>query len=190
MGENERDGLGSGGVACRDPVVCDLDGDECLMAMFLSVLLVFLLIFLRFFLKSKRSLVYSDATGAGKVLVNKKWGIRGKPDEIWKMKDGTYFVVEYKSGMLKRTHPYDGDRLQLAAYFLLVEETYQAKKIRGEIRYQNRVCKVEWTPQLKEQLLTVIQQMREVEQTNETRVNIYLPKCRQCEFYKVSCTKV
>ena len=101
--------------------------------------------FFTVFLKIQKKFGVFRRNRCGESSGQQKMGHPGKPDEIWKMKDGTYFVVEYKSGMLKRTHPYDGDRLQLAAYFLLVEETYQAKKIRGEIRYQNRVCKVEWT---------------------------------------------
>lgn len=155
---------------------------------FLTLLLV--LIWMKFFVKPKRQLVYSDTTGGGKVFINEKWGIRGKPDEIWKLSDGTFLVVEYKSGILKRKHPYFGDRLQLAAYFLLVEDLYQTETIQGEIRYQNQICRVKWTPQLKRQLFTVIEQMREVERTKEAEVKIYLPKCRKCEFYKVSCTKV
>lgn len=192
VGENKRNRLGHADGCLYLNGVIDLAGGDSMMVIFMISLLIllFVLLWLKTYVKPKRQLVYSDATGAGRVLINEKWGIRGKPDEIWKYKDGTFLVVEYKSGTLKRENPYYGDRLQLAAYFLLVEEFYQAKMILGEIRYQNQICRVKWTPQLKRQLFRILQQMREVERTKEAQVKIYLPKCRQCEFYKVSCNKV
>ncbi len=134
-------------------------------------------------------MVYTDTGGNGMILADEELGIRGKPDEIWKLKDGTYLVVEHKSSIIKNEHPYPGDRLQLAAYLLLTEKHFPARDINGEIRYYNRTFQLEWTPALKRQLVMVIRQMRQVEKTKKTEVNIHLPKCRKCEFYKVSCAK-
>lgn len=124
------------------------------------------------------------------ILADEELKIRGKPDEIWRLKDGTYLVVEHKSSILKIKQPYLGDRLQLATYLLLTEKHFSARKLMGEIRYCDRTFQLEWTPVLKRQLIKVIRQMRQVEQTKETEVTIYLPKCVKCEFYKISCTKI
>lgn len=123
------------------------------------------------------------------ILEDEEFKIRGKPDEIWRLTDGTYLVVEHKSSVLKTRDPYLGDRLQLAAYLLLTEKIFQARHITGEIRYRNRTVKLEWNPVLKKQLTQVIRQMRLVEEMQETEANVYVPKCLKCEFYKISCNK-
>lgn len=170
-----------------DPVA----GDEPMKMEVILVLPVILLwgwLWFRFRRKRDR-LVYSDTGGNGAILVDEDLGIRGKPDEIWKLKDGTCLVVEHKSSVLKNKLPYPGDRLQLAAYLLLVEKYFQTYNLIGEIRYRNRTFQLKWTPALKRQLTRVIRQMRQGERTEETTVNVYLPKCMKCQFYKVSCLK-
>lgn len=134
-------------------------------------------------------LIYSDTNGDGDIFSDQELLIRGKPDEVWKLSNGTFLVVEHKSGFCKSKQPYFHDQLQLAAYMHLVEKQYRPKTIVGEIRYQNRYYTLYWNESLKQQLLQVIQEMRSVEQGQEAEFAVNLSKCQSCEFYRVSCEK-
>ncbi|SEN15227.1 CRISPR-associated protein Cas4 [Lihuaxuella thermophila] len=157
-----------------------------LLALFLLLILIGSVVIAG---KKTPVLIYSDTSGDATVLSDPELMIRGKPDEIWKLSDGTFLIVEHKSGFCKSNQPYYSDQLQLAAYMHLVEKQYRPKKITGQIRYQNRYYTLYWNESLKQQLLQVVEIMRRVEQGEETEFPVNLSKCRQCEFYRVSCEK-
>jgi CRISPR-associated exonuclease Cas4 len=106
--------------------------------------------------------VYSD-TGAWKTvekpLFSSTYGLAGKPDYLVKQARQT-MPVEVKSATAPNDGPRRGHVLQLAAYCLLVEETYQARPASGIVKYANRMFEVDYTPALESNLLDMMDTMR------------------------------
>lgn len=106
--------------------------------------------------------VYEDASGlAQKPLYSSKLGLAGKPDYLLRDPNRNLIPVEVKSGYAPHDgHPYESHRLQLAAYFFLIEDALQAAAPYGLIRYRNRTLQVTNSEELRRQLMDSIAQMR------------------------------
>lgn len=107
--------------------------------------------------------VYSD-TGAWKAvekpLFSSTYGLTGKPDYL--VKHGKQVMpIEVKSSSAPNDGPRRSHLLQLAAYCILVEETYHARPVSGIVKYANRMFEVDYTPALESNLLDVIDAMRD-----------------------------
>ncbi len=83
----------------------------------------------------QQQLAYTDMPeGTADLLVSQQHGIRGRPDYIlYDDETDDYIPIEVKTGRVPRG-PYFSHILQLAAYALLVEETYGACD-HGKLRY-------------------------------------------------------
>lgn len=107
--------------------------------------------------------VYSDAgawTRNERPLFSNRFGLAGKPDYL--VRDGDAIIpVEVKTGPAPR-HPREGHVLQLAAYCVMVEETMGARPSHGIIKYDDRQFEVDFTPALEDELLDVLEYMREM----------------------------
>jgi CRISPR-associated exonuclease Cas4 len=106
--------------------------------------------------------IYAD-TGAWnrceKALFSRRYLLTGKPDYL--VDDGgTKIPVEVKS-TLSPPGPYRSHALQLAAYCLLVEEEYGQPPPYGIIKYRDQTHAVEYTAQLRAQLLSLLAEMRQ-----------------------------
>jgi CRISPR-associated exonuclease Cas4 len=84
--------------------------------------------------------------------------ITGKPDYLVE-EHGRIIPVEVKPGR-EADRPYEGDVLQLAAYCLLVEEEYGQRPPYGLLKYRPGVWRIDYTPELRQQLLARVAQMR------------------------------
>lgn len=106
--------------------------------------------------------VYEDASGLARApLYSSKLGLAGKPDYLLRDPQRHLIPVEVKSGYAPRDgHPYESHRLQLAAYFFLIEDALEAAAPYGVIRYRNRTLQVANSEELRRQLMEVIAQMR------------------------------
>jgi CRISPR-associated exonuclease Cas4 len=82
-------------------------------------------------------LFYSDGDSTADVLVSDTHRLVGKPDYILE-RDGELIPVERKSRSLSGAGAYEGEKLQLAAYCLLVEERFGRPIRRGKLQYQNK----------------------------------------------------
>lgn len=105
--------------------------------------------------------VYSDTGALHRVerpLFSRRYLLSGKPDYLV-LQDDVMIPVEVKP---KRTaaHPYSSDVLQLAAYGLLVEETYGQSPPYGIISYANGWFRVPFTPELRQTLLDTLRALR------------------------------
>lgn len=109
-------------------------------------------------------IVYSDADGAaGEMLVSRRYGLRGKPDYLLEAEDENLIPVEVKSANAPTNgRPYRSHLLQLAVYFVLVEDVLERPVAYGLIRYRNRTLRIANTDELREDLFSVIDEMREV----------------------------
>jgi CRISPR-associated exonuclease Cas4 len=105
--------------------------------------------------------VYTDAGGWGRLerpLFSREFLLTGKPDYL--VADGPDVIpVEVKSGRAP-AQPYASHLLQLAAYCLLVEECYGRQPPYGIIKYDDRAFELDYTPELEEELLATLDNMR------------------------------
>ncbi|MGH9855470.1 MAG: CRISPR-associated protein Cas4 [Blastocatellia bacterium] len=106
--------------------------------------------------------LYDDTSGrAREQFFSKRLLMAGKPDYLVKDRNGNLIPVEVKSGNAPRTgRPYESHLMQLAAYFLLIEDALQRPAPYGLIRYRNRTLRVANTDELRERLMDVVAQMR------------------------------
>ncbi|MBI1760473.1 MAG: Dna2/Cas4 domain-containing protein [Acidobacteria bacterium] len=126
-------------------------------------------------------IIYEDASGKNpRVLVSRRYGLRGKPDYLLKDGAGWVIPVELKSGRMPRNgRPYRSHVLQLAVYFLLVEDVLQQEVAYGLVRYQNGALRVRNSKQLRKELLAVVKEMRAVLACDNARRSHQDP--RRCE---------
>jgi CRISPR-associated exonuclease Cas4 len=82
----------------------------------------------------------------------------GKPDYLVESAQGLV-PVEVKSGRTP-TRPFQSHIFQLAAYCLLVQRNFKKRPPFGIIRYPERSFTVEFTRELEQQLLDLLQDMR------------------------------
>jgi CRISPR-associated exonuclease Cas4 len=107
--------------------------------------------------------VYSDTRGwqsIEKPLFSHTHRLTGKPDYL--VQQGRKIVpVEVKSAHAPGGGPRRSHILQLAAYCLLIEETYRQKPKYGIVKYADRMFAVDYTDALRAELLDVIAAMRD-----------------------------
>jgi CRISPR-associated exonuclease Cas4 len=85
--------------------------------------------------------------------------LTGRPDYV--VADGPDLIpVEVKSAR-GPARPYDSHVLQLAAYCLLVAETSGRRPPYGILHYADRTVEIPYTRELEEELLAVLEEMRE-----------------------------
>ncbi|MCI0662871.1 MAG: Dna2/Cas4 domain-containing protein [Acidobacteria bacterium] len=115
--------------------------------------------------------IYADSpSDAGNVLVSRRYGLSGKPDYLLEDESNGLIPVEVKSGIAPRTgQPHRSHLIQLAVYFLLVEDVLQREVRYGLIRYRDRTLEIDNTPQLRDDLIDLVDRMRGQLSLNEVR---------------------
>jgi CRISPR-associated exonuclease Cas4 len=114
------------------------------------------------------------------VLISEKFQVSGRPDSIIRI-DEKYIPVELKTGRVPKG-PYFSHILQIAAYCLLVEETYGVRPPHGIVKYGDKTeFKIDYTPELEELLGEKVKEMQKAingkkVHRNHNRVG----KCRYC----------
>ena len=105
----------------------------------------------------------------------------GKPDYLVDSKEGLV-PVEVKSGRTP-SKPFDSHIYQLAAYCLLVQRNYRQRPPYGILRYPQRSFAVDFTPELEEDLLALLTQMRAGAALRELHRSHEQPgRCISCGF--------
>jgi CRISPR-associated exonuclease Cas4 len=106
--------------------------------------------------------VYTD-TGAWdrceRPLFSRRYLLTGKPDYLVEER-GQIVPVEVKS-TAPPPQPYRSHVLQLAAYCLLIEEEFGQRPGHGLIHYQGRTFAVDYTPELRAELIEALEGMRD-----------------------------
>jgi CRISPR-associated exonuclease Cas4 len=110
--------------------------------------------------------------------------LTGKPDYL--VADGDDVIpVEVKSGRAP-SQPYSSHIFQLAAYCLLVEECYRRRPPYGIIRYADRTFEVDYTPELEDELLATLDDMRaDLAEGDASRSHDELARCQACGYYEL-----
>ncbi len=132
--------------------------------------------------------LYSDAGAwfpAGETLVAPDLKLAGRPDYLVAQDDGQIVPVELKSGRAPQ-RPYESHVLQLAAYCLLVDRHYGTRPSHGILQYEDRAFSVEFSPQLEDDLLHLLAEMRAARyEPALSRDHDSVGRCRQCGFHGV-----
>lgn len=132
--------------------------------------------------------IYSDTQKWNKVdepLYSAELGLAGKPDYI--IETGKWIIpVEVKSTRVNEG-PYDSHVYQLAAYCLLVEQTYGERPPYGIINYANRTFQVDFTSEIETQTLNLIEEIRAQARRHEIdRSHTEAGRCHDCG-YRTIC---
>ncbi len=133
--------------------------------------------------------IYSDTRGwqsLEKPLFSPTQRLTGKPDYL--VQQGREIIpVEVKSSAAPAAGPRRSHVLQLAAYCLLVEETYRHRPKYGIVKYADRMFAVDYTESLQATLLDVIAAMRaDVAHAAAHRSHDEAARCIHCG-YRHAC---
>ena len=123
--------------------------------------------------------VYADGMGC-KLLYSVKDNLRGKPDFIFKSRiTGRLIPMELKSGKAGGEPNY-GDVMQLAAYFVIIEEAMGKRPKKGYLRYKNAMFAVKNSGRLRKELRAVLADMRNMLGNGEGKASPSFVNCRYC----------
>lgn len=130
--------------------------------------------------------VYSDTwQRVERPLFSRELGLTGRPDYLVEDRD-ELIPVEVKSGAAPAGGPRESHVYQLAAYCLLVAETYGRRPARGFIRYADQGYSVDFTRELERETLALLAAMREDAEAEEVhRSHASAARCRGCGFREV-----
>jgi len=130
-------------------------------------------------------LVFQDADrrrALRRPLVSFRYGLTGKPDYLVETNEGIV-PVEVKSHDSLRSGPYPSDISQLTAYCVLVEDATGVAPPYAIIQYANRPWRIQFTRQMRKEVLRVIDEIRSACQSQSVHRNHTQPgRCRACGF--------
>lgn len=130
-------------------------------------------------------IIFSDTRAWGapveQALYDAELGLAGRPDYLVEQGD-RLIPVEVKSSRVGDA-PYDAHIYQLAAYCLLVQRTTGKRPPYGILHYPNHTFAIDYTPQIENSLLEVLENMRALERRKEvSRSHNAAPRCRGCGY--------
>lgn len=129
--------------------------------------------------------VYGDLMAEGKILRSQRYGISGKPDKVVQNRK---LVVPYEYKSTDAVRPREGHMLQMAAYFLILEENFPDSRVEyGVLKYRNYAFRIENSKRLMEELFQVVDRMRSNLGMPEPNHN-NRGKCVYCSF-RETCSK-
>lgn len=102
-----------------------------------------------------------DGKKQERLLVSETLGLVGRPDYLIEAEGGVVPVEVKSTASPAGGRPYDSHLAQLAAYCLLVEDVLGARVPYGLVKYRDREVRVEYTPELREYALALIEEMNE-----------------------------
>ncbi len=132
-------------------------------------------------------IIYADTRRWSPVeepLFHRGLGLTGRPDYLVQQGD-RIIPVEVKSARIYGD-PYDSHIFQLAAYCLLVESVYGKRPGHGILHYPNRTYAIDFTPELENALLDLLEEMRSQDQRQDVgRSHQSAARCSRCGFRHV-----
>lgn len=131
--------------------------------------------------------IYSDHDQWGEVetpLYDPTFNLTGKPDYLIESSE-EIIPVEVKSRRLKTT-PFDSHIYQLAAYCLLIEQTFGTRPSYGLLHYSNQDIAIDYTPELEQSLIDIIREIRSASRRKGIdRSHQSANRCRGCGFNSI-----
>ncbi len=127
-------------------------------------------------------IVYQDADGSGAPLLATSHPLSGKPDYVILSPEGAPIPVELKL-TIESDQPQGHHVMQLAAYFVILEDLYDQPPIYGVLRYANTDFTIQYTEALKRKVLRLLAEMERCDEQHPPALTHQLPsKCRVCPF--------
>lgn len=116
------------------------------------------------------------------LLYSSRYDIQGKPDYIFQhIFTGGLVPVEIKSGSIGEAQaPHSGDLLQLAAYFLIIQDIYHRKPRFGYLVYKDYMFQIKNTIKIRKRVKKTLARMRHMLVTGEETANANFATCRYC----------
>jgi CRISPR-associated exonuclease Cas4 len=142
-----------------------------------------LLLLLWLFLRNRAAVlpgevVYQDTDGQP-TLVSRRHRLTGRPDYV--TRDGRGLMpIEVKSRACGRRGPHPGERAQLLAYCLLVEEQLGGTVHAGVLRYRDRSVTVPFGEKERREIAALLAEMDAV--PDPRRSHGQAARCRACGF--------
>jgi CRISPR-associated exonuclease Cas4 len=134
-------------------------------------------------------ILYTDTgRSTADLLISERFHLIGRPDYILE-ENGERIPVERKDRMLTHSGPHDSERLQLAAYCLLLEERDGSPVRRGRLQYQNTTLDIMFDEALRRKLLATlaaIQASADLEYIRRSHPSA--ARCHGCEF-RLQCAE-
>lgn len=116
-----------------------------------------------------------------KPLYDAALALTGKPDYLVTNEDGI-IPMEVKS-MWAPFSPYDSHLLQLGAYCLLVQKKHNRRPPYGLLRYRNRTFRIPFTPDLEQEVLDAVADIRSLKEREEIdRSHAQPNRCAGCAY--------
>jgi CRISPR-associated exonuclease Cas4 len=132
-------------------------------------------------------ILYTDTEANREILTSDRYNLSGKADYILE-EHGELIPVERKSRAVNSRGAYDSERLQLAAYCLLVEERFRQPVRRGRLQYQNGSLDIPFDAALRAALLSTLREIQQRRTIHDVRRSHHSPaRCRGCGF-RERCT--
>jgi CRISPR-associated exonuclease Cas4 len=120
-----------------------------------------------------------------KPLVSEAYGLKGRPDYLVRVDRGIV-PVEVKSTKRPASGAYDSHIMQLAAYCLLVEEVTGASVPYGIIRYADAEVLIDYTPELRDELIELLYEMDEAREAMDVhRSHGDARRCSRCSMREI-----
>lgn len=114
-----------------------------------------------------------------RVLRSARYGVGGKPD-LLVVEHGRIAPMELKPTR-ESDEPWLRDVVQLAAYCLLVEETYERPAGYGYLGYANRTFRIDFTDTMRATLLNTLRDLRaDLDATRVSRDHTDRRRCVRC----------
>ncbi len=108
-----------------------------------------------------------------------RYGLVGRPDYL--LRRGRHIIPVEAKPSRAAAAPYVTDLLQLAAYCLLVEETYGVRPPHGLLVYRRRTFEVPFDAAMRDQLLHALQEMEAAyDQDDVPRSHDQPGRCARC----------
>lgn len=124
-------------------------------------------------INKKKGVTYST------LLYSLKYDVTGKPDYIYK-KGNKFYPIELKSASIgKYETPRQKDLMQLALYFILIEDIY-GKVTKGYLIYKDVMFTVKNTRNLRRQVKEILYDMRQMLNTGEQEAKPSFINCKNC----------
>ncbi|HEY9401944.1 MAG TPA: CRISPR-associated protein Cas4 [Pyrinomonadaceae bacterium] len=118
-----------------------------------------------------------------KPLLSHRHGLVGRPDYLVRTDEGILPVEAKSAACPANGVPYESHVMQLACYCLLVEEATGARVPFGVIRYRDRQLRVDYTDELRGELLALVAEMREARKAPDVhRSHDQTARCAACGY--------
>jgi CRISPR-associated exonuclease Cas4 len=119
-------------------------------------------------------------------LTSEHYGLSGRPDYLVRTRDGIVPVEAKSTKCPANGRAYDSHIFQLAAYCLLVEDVIGADVPYGIIRYADAEIIIDYTAELRDELIELLGEMRQARNAEEVhRSHSEARRCSRCSMREI-----